>query len=277
MQPPDALLVRGHRRAALHRGWAPVGHVGVALDPQRVAGGGRGRRPGAAADGRPRAHRPAHSGPRTSCIPDDELAARRADARRRRWPTAACRTCPPARRPGRRSSGAWSTSWPRAWCSSPPSSTRTSPTARARCRATTTRRTRWPSAGSTRDVARPAPADCGATRARPTVRAGVGRHRRRPRRRWLRWHCSGRSWRPSATATCGWSWSRAPSRSSCWRSPVVSWAQCSGIVTRPATRRSDDGRTSWPSWTRSTSATARSRASVGCCARTASDNRGMAP
>ena len=30
-----------HRRAAVHRRRAPVGDVGVAVDPQRVAGGGR--------------------------------------------------------------------------------------------------------------------------------------------------------------------------------------------------------------------------------------------
>ncbi len=44
--------------AALHRRRAPVRHLGHALDPQRLAGGGGGRRARAPADRRPRPHRP---------------------------------------------------------------------------------------------------------------------------------------------------------------------------------------------------------------------------
>ena len=48
----------GRPRAALHRRRAPVGHVGLALDPQRLARGGGRRRPGAGQDRRPGADRP---------------------------------------------------------------------------------------------------------------------------------------------------------------------------------------------------------------------------
>ena len=48
----------GHPRAALHRRRPPVGHVGLAVDPQRLAGSGGRRRAGAAQDRRPRPHRP---------------------------------------------------------------------------------------------------------------------------------------------------------------------------------------------------------------------------
>ena len=58
MQPPAALHQEGRPRAALHRRRPAVGHVRLALDPQRLAGSGGGRRPRAAADRRPRAHRP---------------------------------------------------------------------------------------------------------------------------------------------------------------------------------------------------------------------------
>ena len=47
-----------HQRAALHRRRAPVRHVRLAVDPERLAGSGGRRRPGAAGDGRPRPHRP---------------------------------------------------------------------------------------------------------------------------------------------------------------------------------------------------------------------------
>ncbi len=100
----------GHRRAAVHRGRAPVGHVRVAVDPQRVTGGGRGRRPGTAADRRSGAHRPAPADRRRAASRTRSWR-RDAPSWMRRWPTAACRTCRPARRRGRRSSGAWSTSW----------------------------------------------------------------------------------------------------------------------------------------------------------------------
>ena len=48
----------GHPCAGLHRRWPPVRHVGLAVDPQRLAGSGDRRRPGAAQDRRPRPHRP---------------------------------------------------------------------------------------------------------------------------------------------------------------------------------------------------------------------------
>ena len=48
MQPPAALITRALRRC-LYRGRPPVGHVGLALNPQRIAGGGGRRRAGAPA------------------------------------------------------------------------------------------------------------------------------------------------------------------------------------------------------------------------------------
>ncbi len=47
----------GHPRPALHRRRAPVRHVRLAVDPQRLARGGGGRRARAAEDRRPGAHR----------------------------------------------------------------------------------------------------------------------------------------------------------------------------------------------------------------------------
>ena len=58
MQPPAACIKQGIHVAALHRRRPPVGHVGLALDPQRLAGSGGRRRAGAAEDRRPGAHRP---------------------------------------------------------------------------------------------------------------------------------------------------------------------------------------------------------------------------
>ena len=49
---------KGHHVAALHRRRPAVRHVGLAVDPECVAGGGGRRRAGAAQDRRPRAHRP---------------------------------------------------------------------------------------------------------------------------------------------------------------------------------------------------------------------------
>ena len=49
MQPPGGAHQEGHPLAALHRRRPPVRHLGLALDPQRLAGSGGGRRPGAAA------------------------------------------------------------------------------------------------------------------------------------------------------------------------------------------------------------------------------------
>ena len=57
MQPPAALIKRGITSLAVHRRRPPVRHVGLAVDPQRLAGSGGRRRPGAAEDRRPRAHR----------------------------------------------------------------------------------------------------------------------------------------------------------------------------------------------------------------------------
>ena len=78
MQPPAALIRQRRACAAVHRRRAAVGHLGLALDPQRLARGGRGRRARAAADRRPGPHRPNR---RTADIllPDEELARRRTD------------------------------------------------------------------------------------------------------------------------------------------------------------------------------------------------------
>ena len=58
MQPPAALIKRGVTVAALHRRRPAVRHLRVAVDPQRVARGGGGRRARAAAHRRPHPHRP---------------------------------------------------------------------------------------------------------------------------------------------------------------------------------------------------------------------------
>ena len=44
MQPPAALIKQGIDVAAVHRRRPPIGHVRIAVDPQRLAGGSRGRR-----------------------------------------------------------------------------------------------------------------------------------------------------------------------------------------------------------------------------------------
>ncbi len=97
----------GHPRAALHRRRAAVGHLRLALDPQRLARGGRWRRPRRAADRRPHPRRP----PRRH--------RQRAGGRRRTRPPpvrARPRTpSPPRARPrGRRSSASVSGRSPRA-------------------------------------------------------------------------------------------------------------------------------------------------------------------
>ena len=56
----------GRARAAVHRRRPAVRHLGLAVDPQRLARGGGGRRAGAAEDRRPRPHRSAASAPPTS-------------------------------------------------------------------------------------------------------------------------------------------------------------------------------------------------------------------
>ena len=58
MQPPARADQTGHHVAALHRRRPAVRHLGLAVDPQRLAGGGGRRRARAAQDRRPRAHRP---------------------------------------------------------------------------------------------------------------------------------------------------------------------------------------------------------------------------
>ena len=81
MQPPAALIKKGVARAALHRRRPAVGHVGLALDPQRLARGGGGRRPRAAAHRRPGAHRSQEAHRQH---PDLRRGTRRAPRRARR-------------------------------------------------------------------------------------------------------------------------------------------------------------------------------------------------
>ena len=57
MQPPAALHQERRARAALRRRRPAIGHLRLAVDPQRFARGGGGRGIGAAQDRRPRAHR----------------------------------------------------------------------------------------------------------------------------------------------------------------------------------------------------------------------------
>ena len=102
---------KGHHLAALHRRRPAVRHVGLAVDPQCFAGGGGRRRARSAQDRRPRAHRP-QQGHRE--YPDLEGGATMHAARRCR--SAAATSIRRARRRGRKSSAAWSTSLPTAWC-----------------------------------------------------------------------------------------------------------------------------------------------------------------
>ena len=59
MRPPVDADQSGHSPPALHRRRPPVGHLGIAVDSERLAGSGGRRRPGAAANRRSRAHRSA--------------------------------------------------------------------------------------------------------------------------------------------------------------------------------------------------------------------------
>ncbi len=68
-----------HPRAALHRRRPPVGHVGLALDPQRLARGGGGRRPRASSRPATGCASTSTSGEANILISDEELAQRRAD------------------------------------------------------------------------------------------------------------------------------------------------------------------------------------------------------
>ena len=58
MQPPAKTDQAGRHRIAVHRRRPAVGHVGLAVDPERVTRSGDRRRPRAAQNRRPRAHRP---------------------------------------------------------------------------------------------------------------------------------------------------------------------------------------------------------------------------
>jgi dihydroxy-acid dehydratase len=58
MRPPDYLIKKRHHLAALHRRRPPVRHLGLALDPQRLARSGGRRRPRHPQDRRPGADRP---------------------------------------------------------------------------------------------------------------------------------------------------------------------------------------------------------------------------
>ena len=111
MRPPADLIKAGRAQPALHRRWPPVRHVGLAVDPQRLAGGGGRRRLGAAADRRSRAHR---SAPRRG-----EYAGRGAElaARRRALQEATATRTRRARRRGRKCSARRSASLPpgRSW------------------------------------------------------------------------------------------------------------------------------------------------------------------
>ncbi len=102
MRAPDYLLKRGII-AALHRRRPPVGHLGLALDPQRLAGGGRGRRPRHPADRRPGALD--LKGALTCWSPTRSWRSAAPSWRRR-----AATTTPPTRRRGRKSSAALSAS-----------------------------------------------------------------------------------------------------------------------------------------------------------------------
>ena len=101
----------GHHCARLHRRRPPVGHLGLALDPQRLAGSGGGRQPRHPQDRRPGAHRPQQGrgqhpdlgrGNRDSAAPISH-----------RW---AATSIPRTRRRGRKSSAASSTSSATARC-----------------------------------------------------------------------------------------------------------------------------------------------------------------
>ena len=132
MQPPAALIKRGVTASALRRRWAPIRHVRLAIDPQRIAGSRRRRRACAAAHRRPRAHRSQQRHGRRA-----RVASRIGGARRRAEAKWRLRLSGRARRHGRKSSAPWSISLPAAWCSCRPSSI--NGWRRLTCRATITR------------------------------------------------------------------------------------------------------------------------------------------
>ena len=84
MRAPDYLIKRGRALAALHRRRPPVRHLGLALDPQRLARGGGRRRPRAAARPATGCASTSTRAPPTSWCRDEELARAARGARRRR-------------------------------------------------------------------------------------------------------------------------------------------------------------------------------------------------
>ena len=102
---------KGHHLAAVHRRRPAVRHLGLAVDPECLAGGGGGRRARFAQDRRPRAHRPQQGHGEYS-----DLEGRATISAARRCRSAAATSIRRARRRGRRSSAAWWTSLPTAWC-----------------------------------------------------------------------------------------------------------------------------------------------------------------
>ena len=66
MQPPAYLIKKGIHSLPCIGDGRQSGHLGLAVDPQRLAGSRRRRRPGAAQDRRPRPHRPQAKAPPTS-------------------------------------------------------------------------------------------------------------------------------------------------------------------------------------------------------------------
>ena len=78
MQPPAALIKRGILVAALHRRRPAVRHLGLALDPQCLAGSRRRRRPRDPQDRRQGAHR-SQQRLANILISDAEIKTRRAE------------------------------------------------------------------------------------------------------------------------------------------------------------------------------------------------------
>ena len=111
MRPPSYLIKKGVDGAGLHRRRPPVRHLGLAVDPERLAGGGDRRRARHRQDRRPRAHRSQQAHGR-----HPHLQGGVRQAARRRCRATAATSIRRTRRPGRRSSAASSTSSPTAWC-----------------------------------------------------------------------------------------------------------------------------------------------------------------
>jgi hypothetical protein len=105
MQPPAALLKRGHQCAADDGRRAPVRHLRLAVDPQRLARSRRRRRAGAAEDRRQASASTSTPARSTCCCRKANWPPAAPPGRRRNWST---------RRRGRRSTAAWSARWARA-------------------------------------------------------------------------------------------------------------------------------------------------------------------